>query len=332
MSQKILVPVDASPIGKIIFEKALSFASSTGSDLMLLHVLSMDDDEAPEPATFTGEYTRNRITGDYQTRAGIIEQRKQQWEAFKKKRLESIKAMGNEALKQNVNTEIVQVSGNPARKICEQVQKHEVDLIIMGSRGVSALEEIILGSVSSYVVHHVSCSVLIVRTLEKDLKWQKSLVAVDSSPIAKQVFAKALNLAKSTGSTLTLLQVLSLNDFESVKSLKNEALETIKNKGLEPANVSLEIMKDETLKAMKNEALEVMKNEAIAADVNTDVIQMFGSPGKSICEQARASEADLIIMGSRGLSGLQELLLGSVSNYVIHHAFCSVFIYRTPKV
>lgn len=50
-----------------------------------------------------------------------------------------------------------------------------------------------------------------------------------------------------------------------------------------------------------------------------------------ICELARNWNADLIILGRRGRTGLSELLLGSVSNYVLHHAPCSVLTVQQPK-
>jgi nucleotide-binding universal stress UspA family protein len=51
-----------------------------------------------------------------------------------------------------------------------------------------------------------------------------------------------------------------------------------------------------------------------------------GEPGSQICNLARSWNADLIIVGRRGRSGLTEMLLGSVSNYVLHHAPCSVMV------
>ena len=51
-----------------------------------------------------------------------------------------------------------------------------------------------------------------------------------------------------------------------------------------------------------------------------------GHPGSLIRDLAMNWSADLIVMGRRGLSGLQEVFLGSVSNYILHHAPCSVLI------
>lgn len=74
--------------------------------------------------------------------------------------------------------------------------------------------------------------------------------------------------------------------------------------------------------------LQNLTQEATAVGVQTEYTQLTGNPGRSICEIAHIWSADLIVVGSRGLKGLKEMFLGSVSNYVTHHAPCSVFIVR----
>jgi nucleotide-binding universal stress UspA family protein len=64
--------------------------------------------------------------------------------------------------------------------------------------------------------------------------------------------------------------------------------------------------------------------EAAAAGVKADLRQQLGDPGDLICQIARDEAVDLIVVGRRGRSGLSEMLLGSVSNHVMHHAPCSV--------
>jgi nucleotide-binding universal stress UspA family protein len=64
---------------------------------------------------------------------------------------------------------------------------------------------------------------------------------------------------------------------------------------------------------------------AQALDVDTEIHQKLGSnPGRVICDLARGLQSDLIVVGRRGLTGLSEILMGSVSNYVTHYAPCSV--------
>jgi nucleotide-binding universal stress UspA family protein len=76
--------------------------------------------------------------------------------------------------------------------------------------------------------------------------------------------------------------------------------------------------------------LQSWSSQANTSGVNTEFTQNTGSPGRMICELATDWNADLIIMGRRGRSGLAEFFLGSVSNYVLHHAPCSVQIVHVP--
>lgn len=83
----------------------------------------------------------------------------------------------------------------------------------------------------------------------------------------------------------------------------------------------------EQLEAFKAEGLERLRSlteMATKAGVSTEFTQTPGVPGDTICDLARTWNADLIIMGRRGRAGITELLMGSVSNYVTHHAYCSV--------
>jgi nucleotide-binding universal stress UspA family protein len=72
------------------------------------------------------------------------------------------------------------------------------------------------------------------------------------------------------------------------------------------------------------EKLQGFAVEATTAGVPIDFVQKIGDPGKLICETAKTWNADLIVVGRRGLNGLSELFMGSTSNYVLHHAPCDV--------
>ena len=76
------------------------------------------------------------------------------------------------------------------------------------------------------------------------------------------------------------------------------------------------------------ELLQSLSTEATKAGVKTEFKQSLGYPGRNICEFAQTWAAEVIIVGSRGLTGLKEMFLGSISNYVTHHAPCSVLIVR----
>jgi nucleotide-binding universal stress UspA family protein len=152
--------------------------------------------------------------------------------------------------------------------------------------------------------------------------FHKILVALDNTDIGRHVFDEALYTAKTTGAEMMLLHVVSPFDerypypayiypYPIVPSVRNEAVKEYLGEW-------------EGLKQEGIEFLTLLCNQAIASDVTTEFAQYLGDPGRMICDVARDWEADLIVVGRHGRSGLKEFFLGSVSNYVLHHAPCSV--------
>ena len=152
--------------------------------------------------------------------------------------------------------------------------------------------------------------------LEEISMFHKILVAMDDSAIGESVFDEALALAKATMSSLMLLHVLSFEEKGNP------------NLGYYPGlSVKTLELYQEQWKSLEKYGLELLRShaaQATAVGVSTEFTHNFGSPGKTICNLARNWGADLIVVGRRGHAGLSELILGSVSNYVLHYAPCSV--------
>jgi nucleotide-binding universal stress UspA family protein len=156
MFHKILVAVDRSENSEKVLDTAIALAKAMGASLMLLHVLSSEAKGCPTSPTLTTlEYypVEGRLFEDYQ----------KLWQTYEKEGLELLRSCTDKAAIAGVNTEFTQNSGNPGRTICEMAQTWGADLIVMGHRGHSGLNELILGSVSNHVMHHAPCSVHIVR-------------------------------------------------------------------------------------------------------------------------------------------------------------------------
>lgn len=154
--------------------------------------------------------------------------------------------------------------------------------------------------------------------------FHKILVALDNSQLSQQVFDRAVYLAKATDASLMLLHVLSPFDEYYLKT------------GFPGAESGYPILYTQTAsrymkqwEEMEKEGLLWLKSlvqQAIAVGVKAEFSQNLGDPGQKICKLAISWQADLIIMGRRGRTGLSELFLGSVSNYVLHHAACTVMV------
>ncbi|MBH8565221.1 universal stress protein [Nostoc sp. CENA67] len=156
MLKKILVALDRSEMGKQVFEQALALAQVTQAKLMLLHVLSPEEEDSPYfPMLSNVEY--------YPALSGqSFELYQKQWDSFKDEGVNILQSFSAQANTLGVSTEFSQTLGSPGRTICKLAATWGADLIIMGHRGRSGLAEMFLGSVSNYVVHHATCSVYIV--------------------------------------------------------------------------------------------------------------------------------------------------------------------------
>ncbi|MBD2391867.1 universal stress protein [Aphanizomenon flos-aquae NRERC-008] len=155
MFNKILAAVDRSDMSIKVFEQALSLAKITSANLMLLHILSQEEEGSPEALIYPNI--------DYYP--GWNEQSfklyQEHWDKFKNEGLQMLQSWSAQANTSGVNTEFTQNTGSPGRMICELATSWDADLIIMGRRGRSGLAEFFLGSVSNYVLHHAPCSVQI---------------------------------------------------------------------------------------------------------------------------------------------------------------------------
>lgn len=153
----------------------------------------------------------------------------------------------------------------------------------------------------------------------------KILVAVDFSARSQPILDSAISLAKTTGATLRLLHVVAEEEPDyPIFSTTDYYPVVFDADNYESYQEKLTKYKQKGLDFLKN-----LQEKTVAEGINTESIQLIGNPGRAICKEAETSQVDLIIVGSRGLKGFKEMFLGSISNYVTHHAPCSVFIVRT---
>jgi nucleotide-binding universal stress UspA family protein len=154
MFHKILAAIDRSEMSHDVFKTALDIAKADNAVLVLLHVLSFDKRGNPSMLMPTGlEY--------FQAAEGnTLETDRDRWQTYEQQSLDLLKSLADRATK-GVTTEFHQLADSPGRSICEFAESEEIDLIVMGRRGLSGVNEFLVGSVSNYVLHHAPCSVLI---------------------------------------------------------------------------------------------------------------------------------------------------------------------------
>ncbi|MEB3336917.1 MAG: universal stress protein [Leptolyngbyaceae bacterium] len=170
MFQKILVALDSTPTAQAVFTKAVALAKAMNASLMVLHVLSVEDEGSPgwplgmvegqdQPGTSQGTPIFLSVYDQINWEA-----HRRQWEQYEQESLEKFQPYSEQAIAMGIKTEFTQILGKPGQAIKKMAQTWKADLIVMGSRGRTGLSELVLGSVSNYVMHHSSCSVLIVHS------------------------------------------------------------------------------------------------------------------------------------------------------------------------
>ena len=141
------------------------------------------------------------------------------------------------------------------------------------------------------------------------------VVGTDGSDTATQAVRQAVDLALAIGAKIELVSAYEPVPAQRLSKERRQA----------PEDLQWAINPREDVDVTLEAAAELAR----AAGVPVDVYPLQGDPADAILDVAEEQEADLVIVGNKGMTGAKRFLLGSVPNKVSHHAPCSVLIIRT---
>jgi nucleotide-binding universal stress UspA family protein len=141
------------------------------------------------------------------------------------------------------------------------------------------------------------------------------VVGTDGSETAHEAVRQAVELAGSVGAKVELVSAYEPVPEQRLRQERRQA----------PEDLQWAINPREDVDTTLEAAAEV----ANKAGVTVSVYARQGDPADAILDVAEEQEADLIVVGNKGMTGAKRFLLGSVPNKVSHHAPCSVLIIRT---
>jgi nucleotide-binding universal stress UspA family protein len=207
---------------------------------------------------------------------------------------------------------IVHEGEEPYKYIVDEAIKSKSTMIVMGRRGRTGLKRLMMGSVTARVIGHAPCNVLVVPKAAQ-LEFKNIVVATDGSKYSAAAASEALGLAKWNGSTLTVISVvpselMTPTDIDFTMTQR----ELIVEKDMHEA--------EKNAKAVK----EAAQKEGVAVKA----FVLSGRPADAIIETAQEKNADLIVLGSHGRTGVERLLMGSVAERVIVLASCPVLVVK----
>ena len=145
--------------------------------------------------------------------------------------------------------------------------------------------------------------------------FQRIVVGTDGSETAGVAVSHAIALAKMTGGSL---QIVSAYEPVPPERLREEASEV-------PGDIAHGVGPREDV----NAELDIAATKAKEAGVEAKTHAREGDPADAILDVAEETNADLIVVGNKGMTGARRFLLGSVPNKVSHHAPCGLYIAQT---
>lgn len=177
--------------------------------------------------------------------------------------------------------------------IVAEAERVKPELIIMGRRGRGRLFRLMLGNVTARVIGYSPFNVLVVPKGVR-LEFKRLLIASDGSPYSYAAWDEALYITQRLGSELVALSVA-------------------RSEGELPIAESI---------------VAKLRAEAERVGVTLETMVLLGRPFEAIVQAAREKEADVVVMGALGMTGLTSLIMGSTTERVIAAAPCGVLVVK----
>ena len=286
---KVLVATDGSTYGRWALNWMATLPLAEPATITALHVLDVAALRAPFLAQPVMAGTER-----------YIQEEVQRMEAHSVK---TLKEAGQLLASLKLNGRACKDQGPVAPTILKHAPKRD-GLLVVGSQGLDALDRFMLGSISTNLIHHATCPVLVVK--EEAAPLRRILLATDGS----EASTKALKFV--------------LAKFRPDRSIG-------KGGGV-PIHVSvfhvLPLVMYPGLKEASKTLLEQSVQKLIKAGFTSEPLCYLGNPAEEIMKAASRQKADLIVMGAKGLGAIARFLLGSVSTRVVQHAKSSVLVVR----
>lgn len=269
----ILVPYDFSQEAEYAFNFAKELATNTKKKLKLFHVI-----ELPGPQSFNSMGEAGAFSNDSQQifMVELVEKRKKQMADLRAK---------YEGEPYTFETKIV--FGNPFVGIAKEIAEAKADLVVMGSKGSTGLEEVLIGSNTEKVVRNATCPVI---TIKRDIhpeEIKKVVFASDFDDVSDDVVEKLKSASIVIDAELHLVKINTPSIFENTRTSKNKIKEFVSKHQLKVAS------------------MEVYNSS---------------SEEEGIIEYADDIDADMIAMTTHGRTGFLHLLSGSIAEDVVNAA------------
>ncbi len=292
--QRILVPLDGSPLAERALPAAITLAQAFSTAKPCeLHILRVVPPimVALEPTL----YTETIHLGEEESKSYLA-------------------AVALDHKDSGIPIITAAQTGSVAETIVNYAQENETDLIVISSHGRSGISRWVYGSVADKVLRQSCCATLIIREKVEQIagKFKNILVCLDGSKLAEKVLDVALSIAQCSQAEVILLRVIEpanlLFDMETADQVQE----------------SVNALERGEAEAYLNTLMQNMPQTPSSLTAHT----IMGPPADTIIDFAKDQQVDLIAMSSHGRSGISRWVYGSVAEKVMRGAPCATLIMR----
>ncbi len=225
---------------------------------------------------------------------------------------------------QEVRATAAYLEGDPGHALLDFAERNRFDAIAIGSRGMGAIQSLLLGSVARKLVAHAPCHVMVARA-SKGRTPEASLAALEGAP--KLVAVAGVDGSAGSQIVLDFIKRQGANAFEGLVAVCAEPLSVVPA-GIDPAGfVDLYRYDHERAEGLAQGAAQALAGSAPQVGSATGL----GRPAWVVGEKAREHDADLVIVGATRHGGFERFLIGSVSYELATDAPCSVLVVRPAR-
>jgi nucleotide-binding universal stress UspA family protein len=207
-------------------------------------------------------------------------------------------------------------NGRSGDVIIALAEEQGADLIVVGSRGHGSLESMVLGSTSAEVVDRAQVPVLVARRR----RLRRVVFGWDGSGRAERAATCLTDWGVFGEVEIHVVSVADVNPPTWVDSsmIGEQAAAEAYRQAAEPS------------RRQHDEMAREMAERLAASGLRSVAERRDGDPASQLVRATEALEADLVVIGTHGRTGLSRLLMGSVARNVLHHAPCSVLVVHAP--
>ncbi len=276
--KKILVPTDYSEQAKYALDFAYQIARKSNAEIYLLNVIDY-------PGLSTAWSGGMNVIGGAEPPFDTMDENFINNLTDRSK--EEMRSMVEKLNEHDVSIHEMVEIGNPYFVITEKIENEKINLVIMGSKGASGLEEVLIGSNTEKVVRHAKCPVITIKQKRDFNKIHKIALASNFEGDQSHVVEELQKLQHIFNAEFHLVKINTPNNFESTRKIMKQMQEFV--------------------------AAHHIRNFTL--NIYNDYMEEDG-----IIYFAQDIDADMIAMATHGRTGVMHLLSGSIAEDVVNHA------------